>query len=74
MPYHPLSSDSAQSPERRREEATQLVANITSLAGSSEWEKLSDKEQGFIEQMEDEAQPVSVKQLFWLRDLWEKLG
>ena len=70
MTYHPLTQETGADPEQRRQEASDLVDKITSDAGYGD---LSDKEKGFVEQMEDESQFVSAKQLFWLRDIWDKL-
>lgn len=71
MGYHDLS-DSGMTPEARREEADRLVKIITE-SGRSVWVySLSAKEQNFVDEM-DMGGPVSTKQLFWLRDIKDKL-
>ena len=66
MAYHPLTNDTGQTPERRREEANDLCRMMVDHVMS-----MTDKEQGFIESITD-ADWCSPKQLFWLRDLRDK--
>jgi hypothetical protein len=65
MSYHDLSSCTLNADERR-EEANRLVNMINDEVS----DQLTEKEAGFLAQMEDG--PVSVKQLFWLRDIKDK--
>jgi hypothetical protein len=66
MAYHPLTNDTGQTPERRREEANDLCRMLgDSLDG------MTDKERDFMESITD-SQWCSPKQLFWLRDLRDK--
>lgn len=69
MTFHTLAEDSGSTPERRREEATDLVNKIST---SGNCDQLSAKETEFIEQIEDDT-TVSTKQLFWLREIWNKV-
>ncbi len=69
MTFHPLTQDSGSSAERRREEATDLVAKLTDYS-----EQLLPHERKFVEDMADEARECSTKQLFWLRNLWERFA
>ena len=64
--YHPLTNETGSDPERRQEEAMDLCAKLQPY-----FSDLSDKEQGFVEQMAD-AEYVSPKQLLWLRDIWSR--
>jgi hypothetical protein len=66
MTYHPLANNSGSDDSRRREEAAQLVSLL-----SDHLEELSPSQRNFVEEM-GEGGPVSVKQLYFLRDLWEK--
>ena len=68
MVYHPLSDDTAQTPERRREEAETHLAVLNDVVA-----QMTDTEQTFIGDMQI-RDFCSVKQLFWLRDLREKYG
>jgi hypothetical protein len=66
--YHPLTNeDGCSSDEERRERATDLVDKLMPYI-----DQLSDKEQGFVYSMSDEGVTVTVKQLLWLRDIWER--
>lgn len=69
MSYHELSS-SGMTPEARREEADRIVKIITDSDGYNN--ELSSKERNFVDEM-DCGGPVSTKQLFWLRDIKDKL-
>ena len=66
MTYHFLSQDSGSDDSRRREEASQLVSML-----EDHLEELTPSQREFVERM-SEGGPVTVKQLFWLRDLWGK--
>lgn len=66
MTYHDLSSCTLTADERR-EEADRLVIMILKEAE----DQLEPHEGQFVYQMEDGG-PVSVKQLFWLRDIKDK--
>lgn len=68
MSYHDLSQCTLTS-EERRQEADELLDIINELA---RFTKLSDKEEAFVAQMDDPLADVSVKQLFWLRDIKDK--
>jgi hypothetical protein len=70
MTYHQLSNDTAQTPERRAEEAQQLIKQL-----ADHTETMNQKEQGFISETSDRLDQygtkafISPKQLFYLRDL-----
>lgn len=66
MGYHYLSESTLNDAERR-EEANRIVKMIENHVENAE-----DRERGFLMKMADESSTVSVKQLFWLRDLKEK--
>ena len=69
MTYNPLTIDTAQTPERRREEADRILKildeNLTLET------TLTDRELAFVEGIEGSC-PVSPKQILWLRDLKAK--
>jgi hypothetical protein len=65
--YHQLSNDSGGDSNSRRAEADRII-KILKDAGVEDY---SQKEIDFIEQM-DEGGPVSVKRIFWLRDIKAK--
>jgi hypothetical protein len=67
MSYHDLS-DSTLTADERRAEATRIIEVI----GDQMIKEMRSHEAKFVRQMEDEDVPVSVKQLFWLRDLKDK--
>jgi hypothetical protein len=67
MSYHPLS-ECTLSPVERLEEASRIVNMLT--ATNDTYFKLSLKERSFIDGMQTSC---SVKQLFWLRDIWERV-
>ncbi len=75
MTYHPLTNDTAQTPERRAEEARELVDKLVDSTGD-----MCEREADFITSMAERLEKygtrtvVSPKQLFWLRDLVEKYG
>lgn len=66
MTYHPLSNDTAQTPERRREEAIDRVKMIDGF-----YEQLTEKEKDFVEQQRF-AEETSPKQILWLRDICDR--
>ena len=61
-----LFQESGQTPDSTRVEADKLLAIIEDFS-----EQLTPKEASFVEQMGD-AETVSPKQLFWLRDIKDK--
>lgn len=63
-----LFQESAQTPERRKEEAQELLAR---LDGHVRDFALTEVELTFIERVSDLAN-ISPKQLFWLRDICDK--
>lgn len=65
MTYHDLSTCTLDGDERRAE-ADRLVKIV-----EDDMERMSSTERGFVERMA-EGGPVSVKQLFWLRDIRDK--
>jgi len=65
MSYHDLSSCTLDADERRSE-ADRIVRMLDGYL-----EQMTPTESGFIERVGDGI-PVSVKQLFWLRDLKDK--
>lgn len=64
MSYHDLSECTLTEDERRAE-ATRIVLRLVDVSGKSQ------HEHDFIRKM-SRSGPVSVKQLFWLRDLNDK--
>jgi hypothetical protein len=66
MSYHDLSSCTLTDDERRAE-ATRIVGMIGDLT-----DVMLPHERKFMEQVSDVYATVSVKQLFWLRDLKDK--
>lgn len=66
MTYNPLTNDTGQTPERRREEANDILKMLDGHV-----EEMTPKEQGFIESMADQDW-CSPKQLLWLRDIKDK--
>lgn len=66
MSYNDLS-ESTLTPYERREEASRIVNRIQDCL-----EQMTPGERRFVELMNCDFAPVSVKQLFWLRDLNEK--
>ena len=65
MSYHDLSSCTLNAAERR-EEADRIVIMI-----KDKLEDMTPVESSFVERV-DEGYPISVKQLFWLRDIKDK--
>jgi hypothetical protein len=68
MTYHDLSTDSGSTSLERKEEAKRIIDIITDCVDIS---SMTTKESDFISDMID-ATEVSVKQLFWLRDIKSK--
>lgn len=66
MTYHQLTNDTGQTPERRAEEARDIVKML-----SDDTEVMLPHERDFVERM-DNCDVCSPKQLFWLRDLKDK--
>ena len=65
-----LGQETGQTPERRRQEADELLERLYPVA-----ETMRANEQSLVTDLySDEDRPVSGKQLFWLRDLVEKYG
>ena len=73
MTYHPLANDTGQTPERRTQEAQDLIGMLRPCM-----DDMTLKEQRFVnETIERFAEYgvrtiVSVKQLFYLRDIRDK--
>lgn len=65
MTYHDLSSCTLTADERR-EEAERIIGMFT----ENEYDQMTEKEINFIQGIEGLS--VSVKQLFWLRDIKDK--
>lgn len=65
MAYHDLS-ECTLTPAERLEEAGRLIEMIQPF-----WVQLPDKEQAFIESLQSSC---SVKQLFWLRDIKDRVN
>jgi len=66
MSYNDLS-ESTLTPQERRQEASRIVDRIQDCLN-----QMTPGERRFVESMGCDFAPVSVKQLFWLRDLSEK--
>jgi hypothetical protein len=66
MSYHDLSSSTLTADERRAE-----ANKITGMLADS-LDQMQDNERSFIAKVSDFYAPVSVKQIFWLRDLAER--
>jgi hypothetical protein len=73
MTYHTLTNDSGQTPERRAEEAGELLDMLADAVV-----RMDEKESKFVTDLNarflqyKERTLVSVKQLFWLRDLRDR--
>lgn len=65
MSYHDLSECTLTADERRAE-----ADRLTVIIGEFQ-DKLTDTELAFVKKQRD-GFPVSVKQLFWLRDIKDK--
>ncbi len=66
MSYHDLSECTLTADERRAE-----ANRITNMLADS-MDQMQSNERDFMERIWDDRCPVSVKQLFWLRDLKDK--
>lgn len=66
MSYHYLSSCTLDAGERR-EEANRIYSMIEHY-----WTQMTDPEREFVSRCSDSHYPISVKQLFWLRDIKDK--
>lgn len=64
MSYHDLS-ECTLTPAERMEEATRIIFMLQDY-----YDELSEKEQAFIESLQTSC---SVKQLFWLRDIKDRV-
>ena len=67
MTYHSLSECSLTDDERRAE-ATRILGFI----GEYMVREMQPQEASFIRRKRNLSEPVSVKELFWLRDLYSK--
>jgi hypothetical protein len=54
-------------PQERRQEASRIVSRISDCL-----DQMTPGERGFVESMGCDFAQVSIRQLFWLRDLNEK--
>lgn len=71
MTYHPLTQDSGGTAEDRRNEADRIL-NI--LEAELNLDEISPNERKFLEDMLIyRDRPISTKQLFWLRDIKDRL-
>jgi hypothetical protein len=71
MSYHPLSNDTGGDADSRRAEASRLLKIM--VENDLDFGDCTTSERKFLEGMvDDEQQPISPKQLFWLRDLKDK--
>ena len=66
MSYHDLSETTLDADERR-EEATRILTRLTDYLND-----MTDTERTFVVSKRLRETPVSVKELFWLRDLNSK--
>jgi hypothetical protein len=66
MSYHDLSSCTLDA-DARRAEADRIVAMLESVT-----DDLSNTEASFVERVADGC-PISVKMLFWLRDIKDRV-
>ena len=70
MSYHPLANDTGGTAEDRRAEATRILNMLEEI----DLDETAPNERRFLDKMfADDRQPISPKQIFWLRDLKEKL-
>ena len=68
MAYHPLANESGGDENSRINEAREIVKMLEVC-----YEEMKANEQNFVNQMADtDCAWVSVKQLFWLRDIKDK--
>lgn len=74
MAYHPLADDSGQTPERRTEEAQNLVEML-----EDHEDEMSPSDRNFYRSTAERFKQyglrttISVKQLFWLRDIKDRV-
>lgn len=69
MAYHPLANDTGGTAEDRRNEADRILRILDEV----DLDTMQANEKQFCERMyADERQPISPKQLFWLRDIKDK--
>ena len=66
MSYHDLSECTLNATERRSE-ASKICARLADFT-----EQMRQNEADFVARVSDESAPISIKQLFWLRDLSDK--
>jgi hypothetical protein len=64
--YHDLSSSTLTADERRAE-ANKITGMLADFL-----DQMQDNERSFVTRISDFYAPVSVKQIYWLRDLSEK--
>ena len=65
-----IATESGGSPDDRRSEATRILKMLEGI----DLGECTQAAQTFVEQMYDDlSQPVSTKQLFWLRDIKSKV-
>ncbi len=69
MTYHPLTDETGGDTTARMDEKNRLIKIIRDFVSADD---MSPKEQGFVEQMENEETYVSPKQLLWLRDIKDR--
>jgi hypothetical protein len=67
MSYHPLTSETGSDADNRRSEANRI---LEMLKGRDE--ELAPNEQKFFENLR-KGYPVTAKQLFWLRDIKDRI-
>jgi hypothetical protein len=65
--YHDLSECTLTDDERRAE-ASRICGMLEGY-----WTQMNDVENGFVSRMSEPNARVSVKQLFWLRDIKDKM-
>ena len=71
MSYHPLANDTGGNADDRRSEADRILKII--VDNDLDFGEFSPREAKFLEQMlDDQQQPISPKQIFWLRDIKDK--
>jgi protein-tyrosine-phosphatase len=66
--YRPSTGgESTLTAEERRAEADRILAMFD--AHAHVYEQMSERDSGLVDTVSDVAEPVSAKQLFWLRDV-----
>lgn len=69
MAYHPLANDSGSDADNRRSEADRILKILKPI----DLQSMTVSEEKFMDGMYgNDRQPISVKQLFWLRDIKDK--